>query len=133
MPMLELVAKGNIYIANGVTQLDGLYVAQPNGATGGNIYTCAQPVLPATAYPIDNTLSGNCHNGLTINGAFVAKQVRFMRTRGTLYQSNAAEPSTSANIAEVFRFSPAVWMAQPPNQTNGVLEYDAIASLPPIL
>jgi hypothetical protein len=133
MPMFELVAKGNIYISNAVTQLDGVFVAQPNGAAGGTIYTCAHPALPGVGYTADDTLSGNCHNGLTINGAFVAKQVQFLRTRGTLYQSNAAEPSTSANIAEVFRFSPALWMAQPPNQTNGVLEYDAIASLPPIL
>ncbi|HKU19210.1 MAG TPA: hypothetical protein VJP80_08165 [Candidatus Saccharimonadales bacterium] len=135
LPFFELIARGNIYISSSVTQIDGLYVAQSNGGSGGVIATCADTTLPAVSYV--NRLSGGvfntpCNNQLTVNGAFVAEQVQLLRTHGTLRNSSAGEASTSGNQAEVFNYSPALWMAMPPSQSTDDT-YESITSLPPIL
>ncbi|HLZ14529.1 MAG TPA: hypothetical protein VKQ34_00900 [Candidatus Saccharimonadales bacterium] len=135
LPFFEIIAKGNIYVSSSVTQIDGLYVAQPNGAAGGVISTCAQPGLPATSYIgqlTNGVFNTPCNNQLTVNGAFVATQVQLLRTHGTLNNSVAGELNTSGNQAEVFNYSPALWMAMPPNQGTSDT-YDSITSLPPIL
>jgi hypothetical protein len=132
MPLFQLVVRGNIYISESVTQLDGIYIAQPTSATNGNIYTCAS----ASGVPVatnDTAIYTRCSNTLTVNGAFIAREVQFLRTRGTLSQSSPAELSTSGNIAEVFNFSPATWIQQPPVPTDMLEGYDAITSLPPVL
>jgi hypothetical protein len=131
MPIVEIVASGSIFIDRSVTQLDGLYVAQANGTAGsGTIYTCTNL---ATQYTVDATGAFNsaCHSTLTVNGAFVANQVRFLRTNGTVKQSSAGE-APGSNQAEVFNYSPALWMAQLPN-IPADNNYDSITSLPPIL
>lgn len=134
LPLFQLVVRGDIYISQNVTQLDGIYIAQPNGATGGNIHTCANPALPATPVPTTGgTVYSSCRNKLTINGAFIAKRVMFLRTSGSLKQATTVEGSGSANIAEVFNFSPSLWIAQPPTPSGSGSEYDAITSLPPVL
>ncbi len=134
IPMLRVIVRGNIFIDNDVSQLDGLYIAQPNGASGGAIYTCALNADPFTPMALDGSLATQCDNArLTVNGGFVAKQVRLMRTVGTKGQaSGSGEPSSSANIAEVFNYNPAMWIAQPP-LTGGAGAYDAITTLPPVL
>jgi hypothetical protein len=129
IPLLQLVVRGNIYIAPGVTQLDGIYIAQPNGSNGGTIYTCSNGIpliVPNASYT-------TCNNKLTINGAFVAKSVEFLRSRGTLSQSREVEPSGQPNVAEVFNFNPALWIPQPAPAGGTADDYDAIISLPPIL
>jgi hypothetical protein len=133
IPMFRLVARGNIYISNAVSQLDGLYVAQPNGSSGGIIYTCAVSGTPFTPLTLNATLASQCDNNkLTVNGSFVARQVQLLRTVGTLRQGNGTEASNSANIGEVFNYNPALWISQPSdNASEGV--YDAINSLPPVL
>lgn len=133
MPFLKIVARGNIYVGGGVTQLDGLYIAQVNGASTGTIYTCATG-SPLTAPTLANGAFYNgCNNKLVVNGAFIANSVEFGRTRGTLRGSTVAEQGTSNNLAEVFNFGPAFWMAQPPQGSGRVDSYDAITSLPPVL
>lgn len=128
MPLFQVVATGNIYIDHNATQLDGLYVAQRTGSSGGTIYTCATGQVPTDK----NTLAGQCGNKLTINGAFVAYQVQFLRGGGTLRQSNATETAASGQAGEVFNYSPLMWMVTPPGQaTPGT--YDSLTSLPPIL
>lgn len=133
-PLFMLVARGNIYIRKSVTRLDGTYVAQRNGAgAGGTIYTCANSVFPPTAIlPTDPTAYGDCNTKLTINGSFVANQVQFMRTFGTLSQAVAGETASSGNAGEVFNYSPVNWMTSLPGQ-NLSTTYDAITSLPPVL
>ncbi len=132
-PLLHLVVKGNIYVSQSVTQLDGVYIAQQNGASGGTIYTCANTALPvAQVAPTAATFYTTCHNKLTINGIFAARQVQFLRTNGTLSQATATETAASGNGAEVFNYNPALWMAAPPGQAT-TSEYDAITSLSPIL
>jgi hypothetical protein len=135
VPLFQLVVSGNIYISRTVTQLDGVYIAQRNGSSGGTMYTCANTTFPAVSAiePSSGSVYANCSTRLTINGAFVANQVRFLRSAGTLRQSNAGEAKTSTNIAEIFNYNPALWMAQPPALPGGSNEYDAITSLPPIL
>ncbi|HJQ09140.1 MAG TPA: hypothetical protein VJ836_06695 [Candidatus Saccharimonadales bacterium] len=130
MPSFTLVVRGNIYVSRTVSRLDGVFIAQPNGASGGTIYTCANPDLPATAVlTTGGAVFSSCSAGLEINGAFVAKQVQFLRTRGTL----TADPALNTSIAEIFNFSPALWMAQPPVPAGAGTDYDAIISLPPVL
>lgn len=134
LPLFQLVVLGNIYISQTVTRIDGLFIAQADGGSGGVIYTCANPGLPAT--PVLTTgglVYTSCRNGLEINGALMAKQVQFLRTRGTLRSATAGELNTSTNIAEVINFSPSLWLAQPPTISGSNSDYDAITSLPPIL
>jgi hypothetical protein len=133
-PYFQLIVRGNIYIARNVKQLDGMYVAQRNGVNGGNIYTCANTTLPATAIvPTGGTLYTNCSEQLIVNGAFVAYSVQFLRVKGTLNQSSAGERGDAAShAAEVFNFSPALWMSMPVG-TGVVNDYDSITSLPPTL
>ena len=122
IPMFRLIARGNIYIASGVTQLNGLYVAQSSdGSSGGIIYTCATGM----GSPVALTLLGNnCGTQLTVNGNFTARQVYLMRSAGSL---------NSGTAAETFNYNPALWMAQPANISTGVEWYDSITSLPPVL
>lgn len=133
IPLFQLVVRGNIYISRTVTQLDGVYIAQPNGASGGIIYTCANPSLPATAIATASpTFYSNCSNKLTVNGTFIANSVALLRTNGTQARATASETGGSTNIAEVFNYNPAFWIPQPPITTSEEL-YDSITSLPPIL
>jgi len=133
-PLFQLIARGNIYISQNVTQLDGLYIAQRNGASGGIIYTCANPGLPATAVTTTGgSVFSNCKSQLIVNGAFVAYGVQFLRVNGTLRQSSPGERGdATGHAAEVFNYSPALWMAMPPGSTT-INDYDSITSLPPVL
>lgn len=131
LPLLHVIVRGNIYIRNNVTEIAGIYSAQPSNAPGsGTIYTCATAAAPLVP---GNTLHSICNNRLVINGAFMAKQVQLLRTRGTLNPATPNEANTSNNIAEVFNFTPSLWMAQPLHLITGGIRYDSITSLPPIL
>lgn len=129
IPSFSLVVKGNIYIAPGVTQLDGFYIAQPsNGtATNGIIYTCAPSGFGTNALNVlTSTLQANCNTALTVNGAFVARQIWLLRTAGTV----------TTTAAETFNYVPELWLSAPFG--NGLSpvsgdDYDAITSLPPVL
>lgn len=131
IPSFLLVVKGNIYISDSVTQLDGLYVAQPlDDGTKGEIFTCATPsgqTPPGL---------GACDKQLIITGAFLAKQVRFLRTFGNLDEAVSNEGSNNSKAAEVFNFSPEMYLS-PLHQTQErnlpFTKYDYITSLPPIL
>jgi len=136
-----LIVKGNIFIAPNVTRLDGVYVAQPDDdASKGNIYTCAG----ATQINILD----KCSTQLTINGSFIAQQIHYGRTVGTVEKSLKANPTEpnedpgSPNIAEIFNFSQEMYLAPQPailSTINGSTGsgstklYDSITSLPPIL
>ncbi|HEY9713272.1 MAG TPA: hypothetical protein V6C72_07370, partial [Chroococcales cyanobacterium] len=132
IPTYKLVVLGgNIYIDKSVTELDGLYVAEPDSAgQGGEIFTCASGHASIPA----GQLFSSCNQQLKIYGSFVAKQVHFQRTmgnNGSDYQSTTTEVPSNSHAAEVFVYSPEMWMAQPPSPLNK--HYDAITSLPPIL
>lgn len=130
VPSYYLVVKGNIYIDPGVTQLDGVYIAQPDDSGNkGEIITCSNSsgITPGP---------GGCNQKLTVNGAFIARQVRFKRTNGKLASAVGNEAPSSANIAEVFNFSPEVYISPLHSTLERSLpftKYDYITSLPPVL
>lgn len=135
MPLLQVIVRGNIFIAPGVQNLSGTYIAQPRSdGTKGIIYTCASGMtVPAIAA---GAFASSCGNRLTVNGSFVAKDIEFLRVRGTLRQSSAGETNAGNNAAEVFNYGPAFWITQPfvqSSNSGNVDKYDAITSLPPIL
>jgi hypothetical protein len=139
IPLLQLVVRGNIHIRNTATRLDGVYIAQPLAdLTKGYVYTCSTDSTPPFDAPIINNgaFYSSCTNKLTVNGSVVARDIQFLRTSGTLRQSNPGETSASNNAAEVFNYGPAFWITQPTMSTTNdgsVDNYDAITSLAPIL
>lgn len=129
IPALKIVAYGgNIYIDPSVSNLDGIYVAQPNGGVGGHIYTCA-----TQTGPIANTsLYNSCRTTLTVNGAFVARQVHLGRTGG----GSGVEGGTAirGETSEEFNYLPELWLGNwPQDNTSSSTKYDAFISLPPVL
>ena len=137
------VTGGNIYIDHTVSQLDGIYVAEAGGGTGGTIYTCGTALYaPDTAA----SLVG-CNKQLTVNGGFVADQVNLMRTFGTLKDAQAGEfpgnptrpcgngPPASVCGAEVFNLSPELYLSNPAvlQPSGAAPTYDSITNLPPVL
>jgi hypothetical protein len=160
IPYFRLVViGGNIYLGPDVTELDGIYVAEPsniNGGpwTGGTIYTCSYltgalsrrnlpKVNPTGANGIPN-YDTTCTKPLSIYGSFVAQQVEFLRTHGTLGGANtsvnnsscmvivpALTGTNSCNSAETFDYTPEVWLPRTTGQPSDT--YTSITSLPPIL
>ncbi len=161
IPSLWIIATGNIYIAPNVTQLDGVYVAQPNSSsatgTSGLIYTCANSSGPfPLSYLYGNSTtnpSSGCDQQLTINGAFIDQASILQRSYSSVRYSNPGEnpqttpthscgtPNQDVNpnqlseptcAAEVFNFSPEVYLSQPAlKPLSGIYEY--ITSLSPTL
>ena len=132
IPSFTLIASGNIYIAPSVTTLSGTSgVATLTGtyvSDGGTIYTCDQDgSIPDPLYP-------TCNNQLTVYGSFIGTNIDYMRTGGTLGLASSPSSSTcqsaDPNAAEVFCYTPALWLGTP-GINNGNL--DAIGELPPIL
>ena len=133
IPSYYLVVRGNIYISENVTQLDGVYIAQPaaNGS-GGRIYTCVGHGN-RNIFTTSPQAFNNCNRKLTINGAFIARQVRFLRTNGSLRDSSPGEQASSPTIAEVFNFSPELFLVDPGLSAAPARQYDSAAALPPVL
>lgn len=130
IPSFRLIVLGNVYVSRSVTQLDGLFVAQKSaGGTGGAFYTCATGL---SALPLNGSLFSACNTKLTVNGTVVADTIHMLRTAGSLAQSSASETSQLNQASEVFNYSPAHWLRQPP-ATGPTPDYDAIISLPPVL
>lgn len=126
LPNVYIIARGNIFIAPGVTRLDGVYIAQPDLANSrGKIYTCSN----GFAVPSAAQINGFCRtNRLDVNGAFIAKELKFYRSIGSL----------SGNLpAEIFNTTPNTWLAAPcvisGCSSTGADGYKAITSLPPVL
>ncbi len=128
IPTFSVIVKGNIYVQPGVQQLDGFYIAQPATAnsTDGIIYTCAPQDFNTNATNVlKNTLQEACKTPLTVNGAYVARQIWLLRTAGTV----------TTGPAEVFNYVPELWIGKPLESgvDDDLGNYDAIVSLPPIL
>lgn len=150
VPSLFVIAKGDIYIDPGVSELDGTYVAQGSNKQGGTIDTC---------YTHDYN---SCSQQLTVYGSFIAGEVNLYRTYASLRDSKPGEyPSPLGNqgncdlgdggnptgpggprgtnydcAAEVFIFSPANYLGQPALPAVGGPnsgKFDAISSLSPVL
>lgn len=138
IPNFTLVVKGDIYISDAVSRLDGRYIAQPrDDGTGGRIYTCASGTSPLNNYD-------RCNRQLTVYGNFTAQQVVLGRTFGDIEQSRAREGLSGLGLGtqdtragEVFVFTAAeLYLGQPVSRseispTSG--NYQSISTLPPIL
>lgn len=135
MPYFWVVASGDIYIDSQVETMDGVYVALPRNATdGGRIYTCAvDDGAGGLKKPTSQDMVQRCNQQLVVNGAFVAKQVKLLRTFGTLEGSTTSDTPSSTQAAEVFNFSPEVWLKSPVVIPSTTLKYDYVTSLPPVL
>lgn len=142
VPKFALVVQGSIFIAPGVTQLDGLYVAQPDPNVGnpmstdtGVIWTCRNnTTVPTLAF------LGSCTPKLIINGALIAKQVNFLRSSGNVATAAANEVPvcSTANpscATEVVNYTPAMVIGGPffdPPASSGSLKIQSLVSLPPV-
>lgn len=141
VPNFTLIAKGNIYISPQVGYLYGNYVAQPNGASGGNIYTCAPQNgtynNANTSYVKRENYTVCKQKQLVVDGSFTAKRVYLLRTYGSRYMDNGGSVpggSGDTNAGEVFRYNPLVWMRQSATDwTASNASFDAITTLPPVL
>jgi hypothetical protein len=121
IPRVNFYVQGNIYIDNDVTELHGVYVAQKQGASGGSIVTCT------TTSAVAVQPFANCNRQLKVVGAMEAQgDIRMNRTYGSLIGT----AGVSADPAEVFQYSPELWLAQP---ADGRFEYQSYTSLPPVL
>jgi hypothetical protein len=141
IPSIYVIARGNIYIDPTVTDLDGVYVAQPNGAVGGKIYTCADVGGKLTAAQI----ATQCQQQLRVYGAFIANSIKLDRSGNTMRMANPAEAALSGTNAacglaacagEVFNLGPESFLARPGFQPIGGSNsgtYDSITSLSPVL
>jgi len=130
IPSLIIIANGDIYIQDNVSNVSGVLVAQPVGGAGGTVYTCSN----GSAAPNIAFVANQCAaKQLTITGSVVARTVKLYRTISTYSKSISEEPRTSPDAAEKFIYSPEVWMR--PNgfkSTPGYGGYDSITSLPPV-
>lgn len=149
IPAFDLIVKGNIYIANTVGRLDGTYTAQPNNAgNGGKIFTCAKSGDQTVQTYTEGDLYTMCKDKqLIVNGAFVAQDLKLLRTYKTLRDIPYSEPSIGNRTykretfgddyaAESFRMSPDYFMAKRAlkpegSQANG--KFDYYVTLPPVL
>jgi hypothetical protein len=114
IPSFALIATGNIYVAEGVTRLDGLYVSNKTFSTCSNGSTLFNPALT----------KDTCKNQLTINGALVAHEVYFRRTNGNV---------GDANPAEKLSFLPELYLSPPPSTSTLVdLTRTGFQDLPPV-
>lgn len=141
IPYFALIVKGNIYVAPTVTRLDGLFVAQPTNVASpanGKFYTCSPSI---GALYSATTLYASCRQQLSVNGAIIANQIKFLRSNKTLKDSVTKELPNFAtgigtNASEVINFTPEMYVAPSPlidplnNSINS--KYDAIFSLPPV-
>jgi len=162
IPSLYIITKGNIYIKWDVTQLDGVFVAQPRDpmediiANGGRIYTCGGDVDPDPSvttigqYSLTSGLYsltgfGICsQKQLVVNGAFDAQHIRLLRTGSSLkYSTSGEHPTGAAKNCNAFDGNKSVCSAEvfifrpevylSSPFTPTVDKYQAITSLPPIL
>lgn len=134
-PRLKMIVTGDIYIAGNVSQLDGIYVALKDQASGngGRIITCARlSGSTPQAIPAGERYD-NCRTKLTVNGSLRANDIFFLRTPNSLRDSSAGETAGagSNNAAEVINFTPEVWLptqVDPRGNSN-----NSVSGMPPIL
>lgn len=120
------VIGGNVYIDPNVTELHGVYVAQKTLSGTGVIKTCA----PFSIETQDNAVCNIKNTPLKFVGAVAADAINLDRTHGSLIADPAATPAIPAEPAEIFQYSPELWLSASPVPS---LKYQAFTSLPPVL
>lgn len=134
VPKLAIVARGNIYVDPSVTWLDGFYIAQPKSgvADSGNIWTCHDN---STTVPTGQWLYDNCrtNSNLTVNGAFVAKQIQLTRVKGDVATATPNESAAVTGAAEIFNYTPEMVVGGGFfNQASNFGRIQSLVNLPPV-
>jgi hypothetical protein len=137
IPSLRIIAR-NIYIAPKVERLSAILVAQPDSANnGGYIYTCSDPDSIYSDPSDADMASGDCRDDqLIVEGAVLTRKIYFLRTKGSLRNSNINNDYSSdgdRSVSERFIFGPSAWLGLPGNETSSRPPYQAFTELPPIL
>lgn len=117
LPFFMLVASGSIDISGNVTELDGAYISK------GEIDTCSDGGARLSI--------SICQQQLIVNGSFIANDIQFRRTfSGTVRNASGADDQG----AELFRFSPEMYIADPPFVSDYARSFkvDQIKDLPPV-
>ncbi|HEX5447800.1 MAG TPA: hypothetical protein VFW90_01200 [Candidatus Saccharimonadales bacterium] len=137
VPKFALVVRGNIYVGPSVSQLDGLYIAQPQSPSdtaNGVLWTCHDNSTDQS--PAATWFASNCASKLTINGAVIARQINLMRLKGDVNAAAATvnEASSSGNIAEVINYDPSMVIGGGffHSQSAPTYKVDSVISLPPV-
>ncbi len=152
IPSFALIVEGgSIYISNTVTQLDGMYIAQPDRVSAsrpgtGEIFTCVR--ANGQRYNLQSDQNdfflppnqGGCNSVLKVNGAFVAQKVHFLRTSSSLRDAGANEAAGNTRAAEIIATPPEMYFTEhafrvqdgAPSADAVRSMYDSIVSLPPV-
>ncbi|MFZ1249573.1 MAG: hypothetical protein WAQ24_04600 [Candidatus Saccharimonadales bacterium] len=134
MPRLTVIVQnGNVGVAPNVTEIHGVFYAgrtTPTDNTKGNFYSCATDA-DTTVNLGTPTAYATCNSQLTVYGAVAtANKLILSRTYGNV----AAAPGVLAQPAEVFYYSPELWLAPPDAATGGApIKPSSYLSLPPVL
>jgi hypothetical protein len=122
IPRLNVYVSGNIYIDPNVTEIHGVYVAQKTLAgTHGIVNTC-NPGTVTAPQPY-----GVCNKQLRVVGSMISQAaIRLTRTYGNLTTVSGA----TNQPAEIFQYSPELWMAAP---SGSGFDYQSYTTLPPVL
>ena len=133
-----IIAKGNIDIAENVTDLAGIYIARPEDSEllapnppNGQIDTCSNG-SPASGPNAGHLSSLVCTNQLRVRGMFIAHDIEFRRTYGGVTGSN---PNGGQQPAEVFNFSAESYLAKPflISDHEPTLPVNFLKDLPPVI
>ncbi|MEO5627576.1 MAG: hypothetical protein ABIQ89_01670, partial [Candidatus Saccharimonadales bacterium] len=93
----------------------------------------------STSYIAASQLKATCDQGLIVNGAFIANQVKFLRTNGNIATAGINElwpGGGNNNIAETFKAGAELYLSAPEQLKkagSGKTNYNSITSLPPVL
>ncbi|HSH18081.1 MAG TPA: hypothetical protein VK978_01720 [Candidatus Saccharimonadales bacterium] len=135
LPVFKLIVHGRIFIDAKVNQLDGQFVAVPDGGyenafstyddpARGTISTCGEGFAVHSPTKItSNNMDAVCDRQLTVNGSFAANQILFLRTFGTL---------RNGQPAEVFNYTPEMWLPPSDDALDDPV-YQSVSSPPPLL
>jgi hypothetical protein len=131
VPRLSVyVQDGNIMVDSSVDHIHGFFSALKTDPGTGVFYTCGKALNLSYSLATDATAYDNCNHKLTIFGAVSADSINLGRTWGTL----GGATGVPAEPAEVFQYSPELWLAQPSSSASaGASPYNSITSLPPVL
>lgn len=134
IPSLHVYVSGNIFISRNVSNIAGMFVAQPDTTrpNTGRIVTCAE----GSAAVAVNQLFANCATKLTVRGALIANQIDFLRTSGSLRDASAdgERNASSSRGAEVIELAPELLMSAPDAVNEArTKKYQYFTTLPPIL
>jgi len=136
IPRLAVVVIGNIFIDPSVTQLDGLYIAQPDMTTAttatstGELWTCHDSSNSVALNSLLHYMFLNCRTNpaITFNGSVVAAQVQLTRISGDVLGPPAETFNYTPEAAIGGSFTgPGSGAGGPPSGT-----IDSLISLPPV-